>query len=424
MIYDQSFNYDTVSRLFRMGDARKFPSIKFDPNKKIEAEKAIKFAHSGIGTVNPLKFFKQKKRTVFQAEALAHQLVLRKLSENLRRISGVPTQNRESIVANLIHMLSEGVPYRIYRLDISSFYESFNKNQVLECLNSLSGLSALTKNNIEILFQHHKSMGGEGIPRGLALSALLSDLMMKNFDRALITHPLIYFSARYVDDIVLITNPAVPERQIFSYLKSPNFLPTGLNFNLKKTRIGCFTKCVQPIKVGSILPTSTVRFDYLGYEFFIEEPLSTSKINKNKQHRKVSVDIANTKITRIKTRLTKSFLAFAKDKDFLLLSRRLRFLTANFSVRDARTGQPNLAGIFYSYPLLTEKEKLINLDKYLRMSILSKTGPIYSKYAPFLSSMQKRKLLTNSFVSGHDNKTFMHFNGSEIGEIQECWKYE
>jgi hypothetical protein len=423
-MYDQSFHLKTIEDLLQIGDERKYPSIKFEINKIAQLNAAVSFAHTEIASLNPLSSFQQSGRTVFQAKQLAHQLVLRKLSENLRYVAGISTQSRESIVSNLVHMLSEGVPYRIYRLDIKSFYESFSKSEVLDKVNSLNRLSPLTKRNIEILLTHHSSIGGQGIPRGLALSAHLSELMMKDFDTALIVHPQIYFSARYVDDIVILTDPSATEKSIFQYVKSLKFFPNGLVFNLRKTKVGVFTECVQPSKAGETPLAKPIELDYLGYNFVIKEPIHINKLGKNKQRRDVAVDIADSKSTRIKTRIIKSLLGFSVDKNFELLSRRLRFLTTNFSVRDAKTGRPNLAGIFYSYPLLTSRKKLKSLDDFLRCAVLSKTGMVFSKSGPLFSNTQKRELLRYSFVTGHSTKTFMHFNGVAIGEIQECWKYE
>ncbi len=421
-MYDQSFNSSTLSRMLQIGDERKFPSIKFAPNKQVEIARAVEFAHTTITSMNPLSSFLQNGRTVFQAKELAHQLVLRKLGENLKQAVVFTTKSRESIVSNLIQMLSEGVPYRIYRLDIRSFYESFDKADVLERVNTINRLSPLTKKNIELLFSHHSQIGGLGVPRGLALSAVLSELMMKDFDEALVVHSSIYFSARYVDDIVILTSGEEPERAILKHVESS--LPNDLKLNHSKTRIATFTHVVSPFTIPKLPATKVVEFNYLGYKLEVTEPLEIKKVKKQNHRRSVSVDIAHAKSIRTRTRITKSFLAFAQDKDFYLLNRRIRFLTSNFKVRDARTGRPNLAGIFYSYPLLTSQQQLRELDAYLRHAIFSSTGAVYSKTGIHLSSKQKRKLLSNSFVQGHKSRTFMHFNGAEIENIQECWKYE
>ncbi len=44
-----------------------------------------------------------------------------------------------------------------------------------------------------------------GLPRGVPLSATLSEYSMKRFDRFVSTLPEVYYYARYVDDIVIVT---------------------------------------------------------------------------------------------------------------------------------------------------------------------------------------------------------------------------
>jgi hypothetical protein len=328
--------------------------------------------------------------------------------------------DRQMIISSLKHLLAEGTPFRIYRLDIKSFYESFVTADVLRVINELNNLSPQTKRLIQKTLEFFSGAGGTGIPRGLALSAVASELMMSSFDEVTKNSAGVFFYARYVDDIVIVTH-ALENKTTFLRAVIKN-LPIGLALNEAKQRVKCADERVTPGAHNDLL----FSFSYLGYEFFVKEPLKDKTIRPQRQFRDVKIDIFMNKIIRYKTRICRAFLDFAKTANYQLLLDRVRFLTSNFSVRDINTGRRKLAGIFYNYPHVTSVSdgRLVQLDKFLHDAIRGGYGRLFSLSSALLSKLQKRELLTWSFRRGHENITFRYFHPKHINAIQECWAHE
>src|SRR6185437_14507468 len=79
-------------------------------------------------TISPsvsLRFCVCSGRVIFEITRIC-MMTLRKIALNILRKSRIRQPDRQSIVANLKSLLTEGVPFRLYRLDIRSFYESLD----------------------------------------------------------------------------------------------------------------------------------------------------------------------------------------------------------------------------------------------------------------------------------------------------------
>jgi hypothetical protein len=419
-VYDQSFNKRTLERVLKKWDFRRVAAVdqeEFKNAQLIVAEKSA--AHKFNAPQNPLESFLLKKKTVFKLPILGDELVARKLCQNLKQNMGPNRKGRASIVSNLELLLEEGVPYRVYRLDVKSYYESFSRSEVISKIEGLSSLNPQSKGLLRELLRQHEGMGGTGVPRGLSLSAVLSDLMMEEFDKKTFSDDNVYFYARYVDDIVVMTSSKEQERAFTRHIEST--LPTGLTLNTAKKTIVTAQERVNPTK--KLLQSHVMSFDYLGYGFSVYEPKADKKRNNGAFTRTVTVDIAASKVKKLKTRVVRSFLAFERNNDWPLLRDRIKFLTQNFSVYNSKAGSKKLAGIYYSYPQVSDDaQSLKTLDKFLRHSILSKSGRISSKTSLILTGSNKRELLSQSFIRGHESKNFVYFSAQRISEIQKCWK--
>jgi hypothetical protein len=172
--------------------------------------------------------------------------------------------------------------------------------------------------------------------------------------------------------------------------------------------------------------TPKISFDYLGYAFSVYEPVKVPNKKKGQYFRDVVVDIAGSKVRRMKTRIVRSLMDFVATGDFDLLRLRIKFLTSNFSVKDFRRDRSKLAGIHYSYPELTDPANsgLRELDKFLTNALLSKNGRVFAKSTAALTPDLRRLLLKHSFVRGHQERSMVHFHPTTIRKIQECWKNE
>lgn len=424
-MYDQSFCRKTLEREIRKSDFRKV-AAKAQPAFKenlltLALDAANKYfsppPHGGTSTL--LSSFPLKGKTVFGFQRLPDELVARKLCTNIRRATKVLTRGRSQIVANLHLLLEEGVPYRVYRFDVKSFYESFNREDVLSEVNRLSKLSPHSKALVAAILKNHEHVGGQGLPRGLALSAVLSDWLMQDFDSNVGGHDEVFFYSRFVDDIIVLTSGRENSVAFSTWIES--VLPNGLIFGATKRDVAPADKRVTPVKAPAI-PGNVLQFDYLGYSFSVNEPPLNPKVKSGAHARHVIADVADGKIRKLKKRIVRSFLDYATTSDWNLLIDRIKFLTQNFSVYNPKVGGKKLAGIYHSYPQVSQDGKgLKELDRFLRNSILSKTGRVSSMTSPLLNAKQKRQLLSQSFVRGHDKQTFVHFSAARISEIQKCW---
>ncbi len=418
-MYDQSFSRRTLERVLQKADFRGIAAADHEVFKGERLADAEAAALSNFGTApNPLASFNLKGKAIFCLPTLANELVVRKLSANLKRLVKPHGRGRSAIVGNLHLLLEEGIPFRVYRLDIKSFYESFNTSEVASKIDQLADLSPFSKSLVHSLLASHKTLGGSGVPRGLALGAILSDLMMEDFDRNIFFDQNVYFYARYVDDIIVITSCREQVKPFTHLIKAA--LPAGLELNQNKKTIADAANRVTP-KAG---PKKQIllRFDYLGYSFSVYEPEKQGNKKPPAYLRTVTVDIANSKVKKIKTRIIRSFHEFNQTSDWALLYDRIQFLTQNFSVYNSKVGSKKLAGIYYSYPEVSEAAaSLIELDHFLRNATLSKTGKLFSQTTLKLNGKQKRSILTQSFVRGHESKSFVYFPGQRIKQIQACW---
>lgn len=384
------------------------------------AQAATLSALSNFGGTNPILRFHLKRKAAYRIRTLPDEIVVRKLALNIKKITKPRRSDRSEIVSNLCRFLEEGVPYRIYRLDVKSYYESFKHSDIRERLLSLPDLCPLDRRHLDALLGHFSTLGGTGLPRGMAISAIVSDALMADFDSWVLSNPSVYFFGRYVDDIVIVTNLTEDPSVFLGQVKK--MLPDGLALNEMKLSVSTLRERPQQIKAA--LPLHKCDVDYLGYRFSVFDPSETSIAGK-KGFRLVAVEVAPSKVERFKTRIVRSFRDFSKTGDSGSLVDRIKFLTSNFSVYDRTTCKRKLAGIYYGYPLLSvNSDSLEQLDKFLRNAVLSSKGRVFKESSPALTSTVKRTLLSLSFRAGHKEHRFVHFSSSRICQIQECWKYE
>lgn len=424
MNVDQSFCSKTLERVLRKSDFdHRIPEELRASLRALHISDAVSSADTSFQKPsNPLGKFPLKGKQIYRFVRLSDELVARKLCENLKLLLRKSYRGRAQIVECLELLLQEGVPFRVYRLDIKGFYESFDSNFVRTSIQRLVHLSPHSKTLLLSLLESHISIGGTGVPRGLSLGAVLSEIFMRPFDIQVIEAPHVYFYARYVDDIVAITSGRETQDDFLDWLRQK--LPKGLILNSWKEQIRTVPRRVSPIK-PAMSALELLKFDYLGYEFAVSEPVHDSKIKQAGGHfRQVTIDISEKKVKKIKTRMVRAFVDYLKSRDWALLRDRLKFLRQNYYVRDPKMGGKKLAGIYHSYPQISgEAKALRELDQFLRNAVLSRKGRVFSELAIRLNGRQKRELLSQSFASGHSGKTFVYFSGDRIHELQKCWKY-
>ena len=414
----QTFSKHGLSKIIRKSDFLNIPDAAQETYYENLLQESVIAARTKFSEPNnPLSSFRLNGNLVFKLDKHADRIVERKLTANLRRVYEIRTVSRSTIIENLKLFLKEGIPFRVYRLDIRKFYESFSKDMICSQIDKTFNLSPSSKLLIKHILEKHSQLGGNGTPRGLPLSSCISELMMNEFDHQMNNTKNVFFYSRYVDDIILISSGNEDQKEFLDYIKIN--LPEGLILNPTKLEVS--SKVLPLFIVKNIEPKKTVvNFEYLGYKFIVSNPykVSESKI------RVVEVDIATKKAKKYKLRLSRAFYDFVKTNNWYLLKDRIRYLSNNFRVFNPYIGKTKLAGIYHNYPEVQLNAKNLNgLDNYLRGIVLSKHGRLGQLVAPLLTSKMKRELLKNSFIRGHATKRFVHFSSSRINEIKKCWEY-
>ena len=419
LTYDQSYTYKTLEQTMHRGDFHKVTKTKTarDLFRQICVDAALNIARDGYKSKNPIKKVRVKGKVAYSIDSVSAELVMRKTVNNLSRKLGGKSSSRQKITSVLKYFLQEGVPYRVYRLDVKKFYESFDLDEVCGVVSRANRLSPQSKQVIYNFLQHFKSLGGAGVPRGVNISAPLSNILMAKFDSCVRKRPEVYYYGRYVDDIVIITNMTEEPESFVSELEA--MLPSGLRFHKHTSKYSIGEIPVQE-KIGNKGGGVLLSLDYLGYKYTVFD-----KKNSGASGRLVTVDISEKKVSKIKTRIISSLLDFVKHGNQVLFKLRFQYLTSNFYIIDKRTHRKQLAGIFYSYPLVdSDSNSLRDLDRFLRNSVLSKTGRVFSLSYPAINNSLRRFVLSRSFRLGHEKIGFKYFSLNQIGAIQECWKFK
>lgn len=345
-----------------------------------------------IKTLNDLYLNDRQKDSM---EYLCQDLVLRKLYNNIKRIYGVEQANRNQIVKQIVLLLKEDSSKWIVRLDVRHFFESINRNQLMERFMENGRLNYQSISLLKNLFSHPSIASEVGLPRGLSISSVMSELYMKYFDLEIRRMDGVFYYARFVDDIIVFCSNMKAQANVWA--KVPDMLSKiGLQLNPNKS-----------YKWDS--QRQTVKLTYLGYTFL-------------QKRKNVEVSIAEKKVNMIKTRITKSFVRFAKDGDFDKLKNRIKFLTGNFTLYNPSTLLPIKVGIYFNYSMVTDKAVLFALDKYYQRLLHCRSGRLGSHLMARMSAAQRSNLAKYSFVFGFEHHVNHFFTSAMLADITNCWR--
>lgn len=343
-----------------------------------------------------------------------HQVTLaRNLTSNIR-LPLKKNKSRNEISRQLLQHLKEGTSYRIYRLDIKSFFESVNIDTIRKALTH-KDISNQTKILTERIIDEVQNSGGIGLPRGLEFSPSLAELVLQDFDNKVRVQNDVFFYSRYVDDIIIISSGFEDKKNFLRFIKS--FLPNELSFNYNKQKI-------IDVPKRKHMYSEVAVFEYLGYEYKVEDNQLQSKSANQSIFREVRVYLSQSKIKKIKTRIYRTVYCYLKTGDYKLLEDRLAFLTSNRLMKDKKTTKVFATGLYYSNVNIdSSSESLKKIDVYLRRLILK--APMSSRVTNSytLSNSQKRLLLNYSFEKGFLNNNYKRFSPDRLRLIKDAWRY-
>ena len=346
-------------------------------------------------------------------ENISQKLILRKLNDNIKRIYKDEQANRKFIIQQVKTLLSETAPFWIIKTDIKSFYESINNDRIFRKLKNDAMLSYYSIFLIKKIFENN-IISPTGLPRGLNISASLSEIYMRNFDKAIQRYNDVFYYARFVDDIIIFLNNKESALELFQNL---NLIISNEKIDLKindeKTELidGANFKI---LKKGYNRRPIHNNIEYLGYKFHLSD-------SENKRENKLKISIADKKTKKIKSRIVKSYVDFLRTNDFELLKKRVRFLTGNYGISKSNDGSVLKAGIYYNYPHINDLEILKELNQFHKKIVYSRNGNLGVKLNAILTSNQRDILKKHCFVAGFRNKTYNSFTYVEMSKIIQSW---
>jgi len=118
----------------------------------------------------------------------------------------VKQSSRYDVLCQLKSILQSSFPKYVIRTDIRDFYESISNEKLLNKIDRDALLTLPSRNVTRQILRDYRDLShsSAGVPRGIGISAYLSELYIRQFDDAVKAHDDLTFFARYVDDIVLV----------------------------------------------------------------------------------------------------------------------------------------------------------------------------------------------------------------------------
>lgn len=331
------------------------------------------------------------------------------LCRNVKKLFKISMASRHEILSQLKVLLKEDKSrYYIIRTDVCHCFESIPHDKLFKHLEDNNMLDVKSKALLHGLIRKEfetknlrpiVSTLHTGIPRGCAISSLLSEFYLSKIDEEIRrTLPGIVFMARYVDDMIIVIHPDLDIEHwwpLDKYVKILTDIYTNHGLTIHTPTDGtnkCYTYDSED--------TKNLKFDLLGYT------IQSVKGDKEKQG---FFSLSSDKKKKLKNRVLKTFQKFdsllkfsSYDVAANYLFDALHVLTCNINLYNAKRGVK--VGIFYSNQLLDNVNDLDGLDKYLqfmcRQISLGGKPDIDPAKQPQIEAKLKKQLKQVSFAKG------------------------
>ncbi len=396
----QAFSFNSLKKYVRPKDFDD-DSLNDEDTLESKVRDAVALAEDGFNFQTSAKEIVVNGKKAFSTTSLDEKLVLRKVVSNIRNCFDLPFSHRDKISSELCCFIKEGVKYRLYRLDITSFFESISLEVISSSLSSVRGLSQQSKLiALDYLETFQAQFNTKGVPRGVEISSTISELVLNDFDELVRQHKDVFYFARYVDDIVIVSSTKEDRAEFVDWIQSS--LPEGLYLNRKKLEVVDIEKLTGEHKPDKV-------FEFLGYRYTIKHPAGLKGY-----YRPLTVDLSAKKVKELKTKIAKTFHSFKKTGDYRLLNDRLAFMTSNRDIITSRNSKIG-TGIYYSYKRIDPAACLkSDVDFFLRQNIMSQSIN--------LSAVQRDDLRKLSFYRGFTKRIHRNFSPLRLLDIVQVWK--
>ena len=302
----------------------------------------------------------------------ASYYAVKQLQRNINKTFKVIQADRNKIIKQIFNIASDGFPKIIIKTDIASFYESIPQDKLFKKIENNTLLSPFSKKLIKRLFYEfegekdkNKIPLGKGVPRGIGISAYLSELYMRDIDNDIKSLEDVIYYARYVDDIIVIICPKTEskKRDYLSELKKIICEKNCLKLKDGSDGEASKTEIIDLLKKENY----TKSFNYLRYCF----NLKRIELPDKKSNFQLILEVSDNKIKKYSDRLEKSVADYNKNAKYNekearnILITRLKFLTGNFHLNNNKRNVKS--GVYYSNQMLK-----LNTKPFKSLKILNK----------------------------------------------------
>ncbi|TDV49471.1 reverse transcriptase (RNA-dependent DNA polymerase) [Pseudomonas helmanticensis] len=421
---EQPYTPTNLSRRIIFSDKCKSSILNnSDVRKKIGAESSQRVA-KGLAFSSGLKVFKLGKKFGYGFDDISDTIISRLLARNIKAAYPATQSHRQFIVSNTISIMKECGAFNVFRYDIQNFYESIDRKLLLEYLIADGVCTWQTILLIRKLFLVLDIYEVSGLPRGLAVSGALAELRLLTFDRSMRHNYDVFFYARFVDDILIVTSERCDQLSFDDLVTEA--LPDELCLHDGDKRSFLPVPAIHQSKKRNESIQSYYTLSYLGYKIRISNN-STRDTVLGAHRRDVLVDISENKIQKLEDRLIKPFTNYISSRkspnDFRLLKNRLRAITGNYEIRDPGTKINIRTGIYYSYIHKNTDDdcSLLKLDRFLRGLMFSGAFPLSQRIKRALTISQRKELIGYSFSLGYRDRRFHSFSYKSFEAIKKVW---
>ncbi|EMF7382562.1 RNA-directed DNA polymerase [Vibrio parahaemolyticus] len=388
----QVFSREQLSKVVSPTDVRRWNLLSEFGDVDTALEQTIGYWEGSGLALSPINAKLINGKTVYTPSRVEDSFAIKLVDRFVRRIYKVRQSDRNRIVKQVITLLKDSGDYHVLRVDIKKCYESILFDNIIsklqndlilspECMNLLNDISRQLKDRFNFT----------GLPRGLSISPTLAELYLEDFDKKIAASNDVIYSARYVDDIILITTDNKKNIVIDFLVEILSEMGLKLNGDDNKNFSGS---------------SSNANFDYLGY--------SISVIPKKNKPNQVNVTISESKLKKLKSRIIISLHENSKNKDISLLKRRVEFLSLLKTVKKGKNGNL-LAGIAHNYQYTTDNfECLKSIDGFL---INQLQNPRFGLTLP-----EVNKIKSISFYGNAVKRNIGKFSRKKTTKIMQIWK--
>lgn len=319
----------------------------------------------------------------------------------LRNVLSKEAPSRNSVIRALRSALDKPYHHAVLKLDIEKFFESIDHFELRTRVARYSSLDRISVELTERLLWEYGAItrSQTGLPRGVGLSSHLAELYMSDFDLKIKTHPGVLFYARYVDDVVIVSENsdalAEVKQAALASLRELKLRPNpGKTYERHADDKGGYP-------AGKFL-------EYLGYRF--------TRVGK-----KLTVGLTDTRKSRRVERLELAFehwLSTLPNANWPntghngMLLDRIRYLAGNTKLLNSKS---NVAiGLYFSNSALdADATELKELDELLRAFCAQHGSKMPMKLRSRIESI--------SFVQMFRDRTFLRFDQKRVERIVALW---